>query len=249
LVAKGPGCHQLIADNGVAETLASYTDPILLILHSRQRICRRALWHCKAARAERRRLRRQLRAGRKAFQQLSKKEQQEEQQLSEASGSLAKLSSERDKLQQQLVAVEGKLAAAEGRLIKVEALVPRLEERCNGLTADKRKLSDRATQLAAQVASLEGKAQVRPAAHILQALMHKYAHAVQYMQRMLWCSALRSGAAVRHAASSCRLDFVLRLVTCLHTEVVLGSQPVLLLQHTGGQHPPQPAARPPRCCT
>jgi predicted nuclease with TOPRIM domain len=64
-------------------------------------------------------------------------------------------------LQQKLQTAEQKVSALEEKLARAEGLIPRLEERCNGLGLEKRRLQERVGKLVGQVAELEAKVQVR----------------------------------------------------------------------------------------
>lgn len=129
-------------------------------LQSRLRPCKRASRSLKAVRARRCKLQSALLTLKATRKQQHQQLQQQHQQLESATNQQRKIQQERDAVQAKLAAVEAKAQDLQLKLTRAEGLVPRLEERCNGLGLEKRKLQGQVAVLTGQVAALEEKIKV-----------------------------------------------------------------------------------------
>eukprot|EP00879_Flechtneria_rotunda_P009197 GHRR01009630.1.p1 GENE.GHRR01009630.1~~GHRR01009630.1.p1 ORF type:complete len:1272 (+),score=735.33 GHRR01009630.1:134-3817(+) len=113
-----------------------------------------------AARARHRRNYLSLLKAQAAIKQQSQQLQTQQLQLQQGAFKLKKLESERDAALTRLTTAESKLQDTVAKLARADGLVPRLEDRCNGLGFDKRKLQEQVMSLTTEVASLQEKLKV-----------------------------------------------------------------------------------------
>jgi chromosome segregation ATPase len=115
---------------------------------------RRASRRLSAARTSRGGLRRQLSRLNAALAAAGGELQGASRQAQQGAARLRRAQQERDALAEKAAALEARAADGARRLARAEGLVPRLEERCAALGAEKQRLQERAAGLGAQASRL-----------------------------------------------------------------------------------------------